>query len=265
MKSGPKVVAIVACGLMATLGGCKKQTPAAESGPKTNFTTVDWANAGTIEGTVHYAKTPPKPILIDMSQDPACGLGPANYSEQYVVNHGGFANVFIYVKDGLGNKVYAAPSQPVDIDQKNCRYIPHVIGVMVGQPVRFTNSDPTMHNVHIEPANSENHTVDISQGPAGSGNPPQDETTFRAAELMIPVRCNMHPWMQAFINVAPNPFFAVSDASGRYVIKGLPPGTYTVVADQEQLGQKIATVTVGAKQTATQDFTYGNGPGTVQQ
>jgi tRNA A37 threonylcarbamoyladenosine synthetase subunit TsaC/SUA5/YrdC len=76
---------------------------------------------------------------------------------------------------------------------------------------------------------------------------------------MIPVRCNNHPWMQAFINVSANPFFAVSDVSGRYFIKGLPPGTYTVVADQEQLGQKIATVTVLAKGTVTQDFTYGDG------
>ena len=264
MKCGQRIVAAAACVLMAAVGGCKKQARTGESAPKPNFTTIDWANAGTIEGTVHYAKTPPKPILIDMSQDPACGLGPANYSEQYVVNHGGFANVFIYVKDGLGNNVYAAPSQPVDMDQKNCRYVPHVVGVMAGQPVRFTNSDPTMHNIDIEPTNPANHAVNLSQAPAGSANQPRDEATFPAPELMIPVRCNMHPWMQGYINVASNPFFAVSDASGHYVIKGLPPGTYTVVADQEQLGQKSATVTVGAKQTATQDFTYGNGPGKTQ-
>ncbi|HEX4036975.1 MAG TPA: carboxypeptidase regulatory-like domain-containing protein [Acidobacteriaceae bacterium] len=264
MKSKRKIVAAAACVLMAAVAGCKKQASTGETVPKPNFTTIDWANAGTIEGTVHYVKTPPRPILIDMSQDPACGLGPANDSEQYVVNHGGFANVFIYVKDGLGNKVYAASSQPVDIDQKNCRYVPHVVGVMVGQPVRFINSDPTMHNVHIQPTTPGNHTVDLSQAPAGSANQPQDETTFNAPELMISVRCNMHPWMQGYINAASNPFFAVSDASGRYVIKGLPPGTYTVVTDQEQLGQKIATVTVAAKQTASQDFTYGDGPGSTQ-
>jgi plastocyanin len=248
--------------LLAMIAGCKKQATENGAGSQQQpaFATIDWANAGTIEGTVHYDKTPPKRILIDMSQDPACGLGPANYSEGYVVNHGGLANVFIYVKDGLGNKVYAPVSQPVDIDQKNCRYVPHVIGVMAGQPVRFTNSDPTMHNIHITPTVPGNQTVDISQPP----NQGQDERTFHAAELMIPVRCNNHPWMQAFINVAPNPFFSVSDASGRFVIKGLPAGTYTLVADQEQLGQKIATVTVGAKQTVTQDFTYGNGPGTTQ-
>jgi plastocyanin len=250
----------VAAALLLLASGCRKQASETAS-PKPSYTAIDWNTAGTIEGTMHYAGTPPRPIQIDMNQDPACTLGPTNYSEGYVVNKGGFANVFIYVKDGLGNRVYAAPAQPVDIDQKGCRYIPHVVGVMVGQPVRFTNSDPTMHNIHMLPTVAGNQAVDISQPP----NSGQDERTFRQPELMMPVRCNNHPWMQAFINVAANPFYAVSDASGRYIIKGLPPGTYTLVADQENLGQKIATVTVGAKQTATQDFTYGNGPGVVRQ
>lgn len=254
-----KALMVAAASLTIMASGCKKQTT--ETAPKPSYTAIDWSNAGTIEGTVHYQGTPPKPIEIDMNQDPACTLGPTNYSEGYVVNHGGFANVFIYVKDGLGNRVYAPPTQPVDIDQKGCRYVPHVVGVMAGQPVRFTNSDPTMHNIHMTPTVGGNQAVDISQ-PPGHG---QDERTFHQPELMIPVRCNNHPWMQAFINVAANPFYAVSDASGRYVIKGLPPGTYTLVADQENLGQKTATVVVGPKQTATQDFTYGNGPGNVQQ
>jgi plastocyanin len=248
-------VAIVALAL-AGMAGCKKQSTGAGSAPV--YTTIDWSTAGAIQGTVHYAGAPPKPIEIDMNQDPACTLGPTLYSEQYVVsNGGGFANVFIYIKDGLGNRVYAAPAEPVDIDQKGCRYVPHVVGVMVGQPVRFTNSDPTMHNVHMVPTVAGNQAVDISQPPANGQNGAQDERTFRAPELMMPVRCNNHPWMQAFINVSANPFFAVSDVSGRYMIKGLPPGTYTVVADQEQLGQKIATVTVPAQGTVTQDFTYG--------
>lgn len=255
-----RIVVGAASVLLLVAAGCKKQA-ATETAPKPSFATIDWSTAGTIEGTVHYVGTPPKPIEIDMNQDPACTLGPTNYSEGYVVNKGGFANVFIYVKDGLGNRVYAAPTQPVDIDQKGCRYVPHLVGVMVGQPVRFTNSDPTMHNIHMTPTVSGNQAVDISQPPSSG----QDERTFHQPELMMPVRCNNHPWMQAFINVAANPFYAVSDASGHFVIKGLPPGTYTLVADQENLGQKIATVTVGPKQAVTRDFTYGKGPGTVQQ
>jgi len=262
MKTG-RLIAVMTCLVALMAAGCKKQGPG--GAPGGSYTTIDWSTAGAIQGTVHYVKSPPKAIEIDMSQDPACTLGPTLYSEQYVVNNGGFANVFIYIKDGLGNRVYAAPTQPVDIDQKGCRYIPHVVGVMVGQPVRFTNSDPTMHNIHMTPTVGGNQPVDISQQPANGQTGPQDQRTFGAPELMIPVRCNNHPWMQAFINVSANPFFSVSDASGRYAIKGLPPGTYTVVANQEELGQKIATVTVPAKGTVTQDFTYGNGAGTTQQ
>src|SRR5579875_1086237 len=168
-----KVLVAAAASLLLLASGCKKQ--ASENPQKPAYTTIDWNTAGTIQGTVHYVGTPPKPIEIDMNQDPACTLGPTNYSEGYVVDKGGFANVYIYVKDGLGNRVYAPPAQPVDIDQKGCRYVPHVVGVMVGQPLRFTNSDPTMHNVHMVPTVGGNQAVDISQAPANGQNGPQDE------------------------------------------------------------------------------------------
>lgn len=245
------------CALLPLSSGCRKQsaTSAGAPGATANYTTVDWNTAGTIRGTVHFTHKAPPRVEIDMAQDPACNTGPSNMSEGYMVKDGKLQNVFIYIKDGLGNRIYAAPQTPVVIDQKGCRYEPHVVGAMVGQPVRFTNSDPTMHNVHMIPTVGGNQAVDISQPP--NGDP--ETRTFRQPELMIPVRCNNHPWMQAFINVAANPFFAVSDGNGSFAIKGLPPGTYTVVADHEQMGEKTATVTVGAKQTATQDFSFGNG------
>jgi plastocyanin len=123
---------------------------------------------------------------------------------------------------------------------------------MAGQPVEFINSDPTMHNIHMMPDVVGNQMVDISQPPGHE----EDKRTFAKPELMIPVRCNNHPWMQGFVNVTSNPFYAVSDATGHYVIRGVPPGSYTLVADQENMGQKTVTVTVGPKQTVKQDFTY---------
>jgi plastocyanin len=248
-----KIFAATAMGILLVLAGCKSKTATA---PQQEYTAIDTANGGTITGTVHFTKTPPKPVEIDMAQDPACTLSGVNYSEGTLVNNGGLANVFVYVKDGLGNKVYAAPTQAVDIDQKGCKYVPHVVGVMVGQAVQFTNSDPTMHNIHMTPTVQGNQAVDISQAPSSGQGGAKDERRFSQPELMMPVRCNNHPWMQAFINVAPNPFYAVSDGSGKFAIQGLPPGTYTIVADQENLGEKTATVTVGAKQTVTQDFSY---------
>lgn len=239
----------VLCALLLSGAGCKKK--GADS-PASVYTTIDASTAGMITGTIHFAGKPPERIAIDMAQDPVCSAADGNYTEQYVVRDAGLQNVFVYVKDGLGNKLYAASQDPVVIDQKGCRFVPHVVGVQAGQPVKFTNSDSTMHNVHFTPLISTNQAVDISQPPNGAG----EMRTLPTLELMIPVRCNNHPWMEAFINVAPNPFFAVSDADGHFTIKGLPPGTYTIVAVHEKLGQKTANITVNSKQNTNQDFTF---------
>ncbi len=244
--------------------GCKKDTASGNApgtAPKATYAQINYDTSGTISGTIKFAKKAPPRIEIDMAQDPACSLSAdANYSEQYMVKDGKLQNVFVYVKDGLGNRIYPAPSTSVQLDQKGCRYIPHVIGVQVGQPVEFTNSDPTMHNIHTSAETPVNPEIDISQPPKGGTT----QRIFPKPELMIPVRCNNHPWMNAFINVSPNPFYAVSDENGHFEIRGLPPGTYTVVADHEELGQQAMQVTVGSKQTGTADFTYGTGNGQMQ-
>jgi plastocyanin len=257
MKLTSLVFSVAGAALLLTGSACRKGPSG--TGHLTNYTQIDTANGATITGKIHFTKPAPKRIEIDMAQDPACAMSGSNgsgsnMSEQYVVNHGGLANVFIYVKDGLGNKVYPITRAPIVIDQKGCRYTPHVSGAMVGQQVQFMNSDPTMHNVHITPTAGGNEAFDISQGP----NSGSDSRQFHAPELMIPLRCNNHPWMQAYLNVVDNPFFAVSDSNGSFTITGLPPGTYTLVADHEQLGTETATITISAKQHATQDFTYGN-------
>lgn len=252
-----RIITVAVCALALAGAGCKKKTE--ESAAKGVYTTIDAGTAGSISGTVHFTGKAPQRIQIDMAQDPVCSVAESNLTEQYVVHDGGLENVFVYVKDGLGNKLYAPSSDPVVVDQKGCRFTPHVVGVMAGQPVKFTNSDPTMHNVHMTPQIATNQAVDISQPPNGAG----EMRTLPTPELMVPVRCNNHPWMEAFINVASNPFFAVSDPDGHFTIKGLPPGTYSIVAVHEKLGEKTATVTVASKQNANQDFTYeapaGNG------
>jgi len=237
------------------IAGCK-----APAGPKpeaqTQYATVDTATAGTISGTIHFAGTQPERLQIDMAQDPACALSNpgTNLAEQYVIHDGKVANVFVYVKEGLTGKVYAPPQTPVVLDQKGCRYTPHVIGVMAGQPVEFRNSDPTMHNVHPAPTSAGNEPFDISQPPMGGTT----RKTFAQPELMLPVRCNNHPWMNAFINVAANPFYSVSDNEGHFEIKGLPPGTYTIVALHEKLGSNSAQVTVKPQQRIESNFTFTN-------
>jgi plastocyanin len=207
------------------------------------------ADAGTasISGTVKLDGTAPKPQKIDMSQDPKCkGV---NMSETYVVNNGDVENAFVYVKDGLSG-TFEPPKEPLTIDQQGCKYHPHVLGVMVGQNIEVKNDDPTTHNIHPSPLN--NREWNMTQPPGG----PPIEKDFTREEIMLPVKCNIHPWMRMYINVVKNPFYAVTGPDGKYDIKGLPPGTYTIGFVQEKLGEKDQKVTVAANENKTVDQTF---------
>ncbi len=113
------------------------------------------------------------------------------------------------------------------------------------------SADPTMHNIHTTPTDN-SQPIDISQSPMGAS----DMHRFNTPETMLPVRCNNHPWMQAFINVAPNPSFAVTDANGHFTLPDLPPGTYTLAAVHEKLGEQDIQITVAPKATAQASFTF---------
>ena len=209
---------------------------------------------GSVSGTILFSGKAPAPVLIDTSMDPACNLSGAKvYSEQYSVTNGKFANVFVYVKQGPPAAMQVAPLLPPTIlDQKNCQYTPHVIGVFQGGVVEFHNDDPTMHNIHTMPTVVGNETIDISQGPRGT----PVTKHFANAELMMPVRCNNHPWMNAYINVSPSPWFAVTDKNGHFDLKGLPPGQYTLGAVHEKLGEKTIQVTVAPNAIAKPELSY---------
>jgi hypothetical protein len=125
-----------------------------------------------------------------------------------------------------------------------------VLGVMVNQPITITNSDPTTHNIHFTPKSNPDWNQSQPNGAA-----PLTHKLARA-EVLVPVKCNQHPWMKAYIGVVKHPFFAVSKEDGSFEIKGVPAGTYTVVAWQEKLGEKTATVKVEPKAAATSDFTF---------
>jgi hypothetical protein len=234
-------------------------------------TTNDTATAGTpytagdgsVTGAIAYNGAAPAPKKIDSSADPACGQANPNLStEDTVVKDGKLANVFVYVKDGTtadGKKItdfsYATPTSAVALDQKGCHYVPHVLGIQTNQKLTITNSDPTQHNIHPTPKSNPEWNQTQPNGAAPI------EKTFARAEVLIPVKCNQHPWMKSYIGVLKHPFFAVSGEDGTFTIKGLHPGTYTVAAWHEKGGpngtEKTMQVTVPAGGAGKADFTFG--------
>src|SRR5271156_4478715 len=211
-------------------------------------TPIDPATVATVNGTVKFEGVAPKPPKIDMSVDPACkGMKEA---ENLVVTNGDLANVFVYVKDGLGSRTFDVPKDAVVLQQSGCKYHPHVLGVMAGQTIEIKNDDQTTHNIHPTP--KDNREWNESQPP---GAAPLDET-FARQEVAIPVKCNVHPWMKGYIAVFKHPFFAVTTKDGKFELKGLPPGTYTIEAWQEKYGVVDQQVTIGPKDSKTVSFTF---------
>jgi plastocyanin len=190
-----------------------------------------------------------------MNADPVClkqTSGSPQMQETYVVGPDGktLGNVFVYIKDGLGKYVYDAPTETAKIDQQNCRYHPHVFGMRVGQKLEIINSDPTLHNIHATPKdNSEFNTGQPVQGM-------KTEHTFTKPEVMVPFKCDVHGWMNAYVGVLDHPYFAVSDASGKFEIPKLPAGTYTIEAWHEKLGAQTQSVTLADSDSKEVTFTF---------
>lgn len=224
-----------------------------EAAPSGELLKVDPATAATVTGKVNFEGTPPKMPAINMSAEPDCRKlhGGAVNADQVVVNSNNtLKDVFVWVKGGLEGKRFEVKSEPATLDQKGCIYTPHVVAVQTQQKINVLNSDPLTHNIH--PLPKENREWNKSQPP---GATPIAES-FPRQEIMMPVKCNIHPWMRAYINVVDHPFFAVTGEDGSFSIAGLPPGTYTLEAQHEKYGAQEVSVTVGPSETKEADFTY---------
>jgi plastocyanin len=239
---------LVGCGKKEETNEAPASTPATTGAPAAAATPIDPSTVASVSGTVKLDGAAPKPAKIDMSQDAACKG--TNTAETFVVDGGDLANVFVYVKDGLGDRTFAVPTAAVAIDQKGCQYHPHVLGAMAGQNIEIKNDDQTTHNIHPTP--QANREWNESQPPAAAPL----EKSFAREEIMLPVKCNQHPWMRMYINVVKSPFYAVTGPDGKYEIKGLPPGDYTIAFVQEKLGEQTQKVTLAAKDSKTVDQTF---------
>jgi plastocyanin len=234
----------------ALLSACNGAAPQQEP-PKAVANPVDPATAGNVTGHVTLQGTAPANEPIKTKSDPNCKVPIATQS--YVVaRDGALANVFVYVKDGLGNRVFPPPADTVVLGQKNCQYEPHVLGIQVGQTLDIVSSDPTLHNVHGGTRDTSNREFNYGQPIPGVKN----QHSFSTKEVLYPFSCDVHKWMGAFIGIVDHPFYAVTSADGTFSLKGLPPGTYTIEAWHEKLGTQTQTVTVGAKETKDVAFTF---------
>jgi len=212
------------------------------------------ADSAAISGKVVFEGTAPKAKKIRTDADPKCAEMHADdplKSEEVVVNENGtLKNVFVYVKSGLGDKTYEPPKTPVELDQKGCHYVPHVFGMMAKQPLKIVNDDDTLHNIHAMPTKSKEFNV---------GQPNKGMATLRTfaePEIMVHLKCDVHPWMSAYVGVMSNPFYSVTGDDGSYSLKGLPAGDYELVAWQEKYGEQTQKVKIGDGETKTVDFTF---------
>jgi plastocyanin len=210
--------------------------------------------ASSITGTVTFDGKAPALKPLTMDADPVCAKkhsGPVP-SEMLALGNGNtMGNIVVWVSKGLASgKTWPAPKTPVTLDQNGCQYKPHVMGIMVGQPYKILNSDGVLHNIHSLPK---------INSPFNKPMPPtvkETTTTFDKPEPIFPIKCDVHPWMNAYIGVFTHPFFSVTSTDGKYTISGLDPGTYEITAWHERLGTQTATVTVAASGAKTQDFKF---------
>lgn len=243
---------IAAAGLLVLGTACGGQKDAAPAGPPPGALRVDESKAGSLAGRVVLDGTAPDNPAIKLAGDPYCAGAHPNGAtlERFVVSNGGLENVFVYVKDGLGNYYFEPPTAPAKLDQQGCRYVPHVLGVRTGQPLEIVNSDDTMHNVHAMPGS--NREFNLGQAIKNQA----DKRTFAAREVMVPFKCDVHGWMQAWVGVLDHPYFAVTHEGGAFELKNLPAGTYTIEAWHEKLGTQTQSVTLAEKQSLNLTFTF---------
>ena len=244
-------VSALALALLAAACSSDAPAPSAGTAPP-DAKRVDEATAGRVSGKVTFEGTVPENALVKLESDPACvrehpdGLK----LDTILVNNGGLENVFVYVKDGLGNYYFDTPSTPVTLDQKGCNYSPHVFGVRTGQPLEIVNSDQTMHNVNAMA--KVNPAFNLGQRIQGMKN----AKVFTAPEVMIRIKCDVHGWMNAYAGVLNHPYFSVTANGGAFELKNLPAGTYSIEAWHEKLGASTQSVTIAAKETKDVNFTF---------
>jgi hypothetical protein len=240
-------MALVSCG---NKQNGAPEAPAVASAPGVP---VDAATAGTITGSVKLDGNPPAMNVINMAAAEKCSekrTSPAMTQQVVAGDNGTLQNVVVYLEGDFSKYSFPTPTTPVLLDQRGCMFEPHVVALMTEQPLRVTNSDGMTHNVNGAAKNNQRRNQSTPAGGAPM------EQTFSSQEIAIPVKCNVHPWMKAYVAVVANPYFQVTGKDGSFELKNVPPGTYKLTAWQETYGTTEQTITIGPKEDKMVTLTF---------
>ena len=240
--------------LFTGCGGGDEDSGGAGASTETSTATQEPTGSATVSGTIAFTGTAPAPQQLNVDRECQELRDEPAMSQGVVVNDNGTLRwVFVYVKEGLGDKQFAVSDEPVVIDQEGCMYEPHVMGVQAGQTLKILNSDPLLHNIHAMP--EKNRPFNFGMPTAGQ----ERDQSFRVPEVMVRIKCDVHPWMQAWTGVTEHPFHDVSGDDGSFSIENLPAGDYVIEAWHEEFGTQTQNVSVGDGESVTLDFTFGQG------
>ncbi len=239
--------------IFSACGGTEPtKAPAEETSSTPVAAPPDLSQAGSVTGKVNFEGTVTRPKRILMGAEPLCEkkhTGPVFVGNVQVNGNGTLKNVFVWVKQGLENYSFETPEQPVVLNQDGCIYDPHVFGVQTSQPLKMLNSDAITHNIH--PIPQLNREWNETQAPG------QDKVkSFPRQEVMVSVKCNIHPWMKCYIGVVPHPYFYVTGDEGNFKLANLPPGKYIIEAWHEKFGTIEQEIMVGPMETKEVQFSF---------
>jgi plastocyanin len=232
--------------LLVLAAGCQRERSEREPTP------LDLATVGTIAGEVRFEGAVPAQTVLQVGSFAECAAqhsGPV-LAGDVLVHDGRVENAIVYVSEGLGDRVFAVPDAAVVIDQQGCLFVPRVAAAQVGQEVRFLNSDPLPHNVHGTPQRSRGWNFML--GVKGASR----ATTVGAPEPVIEIKCDVHPWMKAYLGAFDHPYFAVTGRDGRFTLENVPPGTYVVTVWHERFGTRSTSVELPPTETRSIVVTF---------